>query len=174
MAKITEIKDENTGRYIWIDPWFVEVLCKYLHETMESNGISTYNAVLQNQYNSFERCAHSKSGLGIDGAGIYFEPELTGSVENTATLINVLNQTKINIAALGDYITVEMLNQHESEKFYDDDIISWKKPIRTSSLVNLLDIIINMLDLDKRFDLQNYEISFIEWEDIGGVGPRYV
>jgi hypothetical protein len=174
MAKIAEIKDEKNNRWIWIDPWFVEVLCKYLHETMENNGLSNYNTELLNLYESFKWVAHGKSALGIDGAGIYFEPEIMENVKNVTTVVNILNQTKTNIASLGAEITTTMLNQHEADKFYDWQIISWSRPIKTSSLVNLIGIVIYMLDISKPFDLNNYVISFEGWEDIGGIGPRYV
>ena len=93
---------------------------------------------------------------------------------NVTTVVHILNQTKTNIAALGAEITTTILNQHEADKFYDWQIISWSRPIKTSSLVNLIGVIIHMLDITKPFDLNNYLISFEGWEDIGGIGPRYV
>ncbi|MES2619049.1 MAG: hypothetical protein V4613_14325 [Bacteroidota bacterium] len=174
MAKITEIKNEVTNKWVWINPWFVEVLCYYIFETMEANGIENYNSILQKFYNNLDYNAHGKIGLGIDGVGIYFEETLLANETDKNTLIEILHQTKTNIAAIGDEISVAQLEQHELEKFHDWQINTWPLPIKTSSLINLLDIMILILDDDKEFHLQGSAISFVGWERVDGTGSTFV
>ncbi|MES2619050.1 MAG: hypothetical protein V4613_14330 [Bacteroidota bacterium] len=174
MAKITQIKNEVNNKRVWISPWFVEVLCYYIYETMEANGINNYNSTLQDFYEDIDWNAHGKIGLGIDGVGIYFEVALLVNETDKNTVIEIFNQTKINIAAIGDEISVTQLEQHESEKFYDWQIVPWALPIKTSSLINLLDIMILLLDDDKEFHLQGSSISFVGWERVDGTGSKYV
>ncbi|MES2619051.1 MAG: hypothetical protein V4613_14335 [Bacteroidota bacterium] len=174
MAKITEIMNKKTNKWVWISPWFVEVICYYIFETMEANGINHYNSALQKFYTKIDRNAHGKIGLGIEGVGIYFEETLLANETDKNTVIEILHQTKINIAAKGDEISVTQLEQHETEKYYDWQITTWPLPIKTSSLINLLNIMILMLDDDKEFHDQNYLISFVGWEEVHGVGPKYV
>ncbi|KOP39215.1 hypothetical protein DBB36_02190 [Flavobacterium sp. WLB] len=66
--------------------------------------------------------------------------------ENKTSMIAILNQTKTLIQSLGTTISVVKLNQFENSKSDSVYMTEWTIPIQTSSLVNLLDLFIDLLN----------------------------
>lgn len=98
MAKITEIKNEKNGNYVWIDPWFCEVISRCIYETMNNKGLSNYtNLIISKFYNFIKSNSLGAWGLGIDGVGLYFEKEVLEDATSKSQLIQILKDSKVHI-----------------------------------------------------------------------------
>jgi len=174
MAKITEIKNEKNGNYVWIDPWFCEVISRCIYETMNNKGLSNYtNLIISKFYNFIESTSLGECGLGIDGVGLYFEKEVLEDATSKSQLIQILKDSKVHIDTFGTEISPNQLEQYEAQKYYTNQAITWGQGVNTSSLKNLVDIMLQILDDDKEFKLQNEDISFVGWEG-NRIGSMYI
>ena len=68
------------------------------------------------------------------------------SIEDRDILINVLQQTKTAITAIGNEISINQLNQFEDNKFDSYFASYWSIPVKTQSLLSTIDIIISLLN----------------------------
>jgi hypothetical protein len=126
----------------WIQEAFMEVLCDFICEVFEANGVKSFSENLQDFY---AYCDANRSGASAGMVGILLDETITNETDRVV-LTDLLNQAEILIASKGDELSVAVLNDFESKKVDDYFKISWVYPIKTKSLIATLDIIIQMLN----------------------------
>lgn len=149
-----EIKIKYQGKGFWIYSNFIELLSQYICSRFETNGLATYN---QNLLNIYDSCDGNRTGEKIGIVGFSINDDIQNSTDKN-TLITVLQQTKIDIAALGSELSISALNQFESNKSDDYFKVKWAFPVKTQSLIGTIDIIIDLLNGNLQYD--NYLINY--------------
>ena len=130
------------GKGFWINPIFIELVSQYVCQVYESNELNTYSTDLQELYIDFDS---NRTGECMGFVTILFD-EITSNSDK-ATMITILNQTKTLIQSLGSEITVVQLNQFENSKSDPSfKLMNWTIPVQTTSLTNLLDLFIDLLN----------------------------
>jgi hypothetical protein len=150
---------ETTVNYnnqkFWIKESFLELLSHYICETFEEIGVSTFNPVLWDIYDS---CDLNKVGAGIVPC-LVLDDVISATDKNT--LISVLQQAKSKILSLGTEISVNELNRLENKKELESCKQFWDTPVRTQSLATTIDYIIELLN--GTFQYHNRMIHYINF-----------
>lgn len=161
MAKIHKIEYKEKG--FWIHYFNIELLSQYICETMESIGLNTFNQNLNGIYFS---CDLNRTGENYGMVGIPLDRYITNTSDK-ATMINILNQTKTSILALGDELSIAMLTAFENNKTDDYNKDEWGWPVKTKSLTNLIDLIIMLLNEEELLH-NGKDIVFVGWPSVEG------
>ena len=126
----------------WINPNFIQLISQYICQVFESNGLNTYSPEIQEMYIDFDL---NRTGECLSFVNILFD-DITNDTDK-ATMITILNQTKVLIQSLGIEISVAQLNQFENAKTDPSfKLMNWIVPVQTNSLVNLLNLFIDLLN----------------------------
>lgn len=151
---------QRQGKGFWINPIFIELVSQYICETMEGNGINTYTPEMQEMYIDFDT---NRTGQCLGFVNILFD-DITNNTDKT-TMVTVLNQTKILIQSLGTEISISQLNQFEDNKIDPYfKLMNWTIPVQTSSLVNLLNLFIDLLNGTYPHVMGN--VNFVDYQTI--------
>ena len=133
---------KRQGKGFWINPYFISLISHYICQVFESNGLNNYSPKMQEVYMDFDL---NRTGESLDFVNILFDEIIDNS--DKATMISVLDQTKTLIQSLGSEISVLQLNQFEDNKIVPEyKYSSWTNPVQTTSLVNLLNLFIDLLN----------------------------
>lgn len=140
--KMGYILIQRQGKGFWINPNFIQLISQYICQVFESNGLNTYSTEMQEMYIDFDL---NRTGECLSFVNILFD-DITNATDKS-TMITVLNQTKTLIQSLGTEISISQLNQFENAKTDPSfKLMNWSIPIQTSSLVNLLNLFIDLLN----------------------------
>lgn len=154
-----DIRIKYRTKSFWINPDFIELISEYICQVFEYKTLNTYSEQLSNIYYC---CNGNRTGESMGFVGITFNDILDD--ENKTSMIAILNQTKTLIQSLGTTISVVKLNQFENSKSDSVYMTEWTIPIQTSSLVNLLDLFIDLLNEVYPYDLGS--VNFIGYQPI--------
>lgn len=130
------------GQGFWISEIFVEILCQFICQAFESIGFGVFSRDLIDIYDD---CNVIRKGMHGGMVVILFDDSLQTSSDLSA-MINVLQQTKPIILNYGDELTVDYLNQFENVKDKNSRRSYWKTPIKTKSLIDTMDLLVQTLN----------------------------
>lgn len=153
------IEYQNKG--FWILEPFIEIISDFLCKTYESMEISKFNGNLMKIYHN---CNANRTGVNIGMVNILLENYLV-SQSDQATFVNILNQAKIIILSKGTEISISALNQFENNKVYDDYKGNWIFPVKTQSLISVLEILKELIA--ETYPYTNRYVHFQGFPDIG-------
>lgn len=89
---------------------------------------------------------------------------ITNEIDKTA-IIEIFNKTKTLIQSFGNEISIIRLNEFENAKIDPSfKLMNWTIPVKTSSLVNLLNLFIDLLNGAYTNSLGN--VNFIGYQSI--------
>ena len=88
--------------------------------------------------------------------------EYITNTTDKSTLISVFNQTKTLIGNMGTEISVNQLNEFdENIRTFENSPGWWKIPVKTSSLIATLDLLISLLN--EEFEGTNEAYTYEGW-----------
>jgi hypothetical protein len=159
---------ERQGKGFWINPYFISLISQYICQVFESNGLNNYSPKMQEMYIDFDL---NRTGESLDFVSILFDEIANNS--DKATMISVLNQTKTLIQSLGSEISVLQLNQFEDNKIVPAyKYISWTNPVQTTSLVNLLNLFIDLLNGTYQYIFGN--VTFVGYQNCSNPNEQVI
>ena len=158
MAKETQIKYE--GRGFWLLENNLLLLMFFLYEAAEEKGISSFNPHFKTEYIEDMEIFRSGECYGMVHLQLM---DIVTSEAQRSEFISILNdaKTRINnkypdIIPPADLLRFENI-QTSAEKE------GWVFPVHKSSILNLIDLIILLLDESKEFPHQGKHIRLKDW-----------
>jgi hypothetical protein len=139
---MSEVLIKRKDKSFWINPNFIQLVSQYVCQVFETNGLHEYSQEIQDVYIDFDL---NRTGECLSFVSIVFD-DITNDTDK-ATIIEIFNQTKTLIQSLGNEISVASLNKFENAKKDPSfKLMNWSIPVRTTSLVNLLNLFIDLLN----------------------------
>lgn len=137
-----EVLIKRKDKSFWINPNFIQLVSQYICQIFETNGLHLYSSDMQEMYIDFDS---NRTGECLSFVNILFD-DIKNDTDKI-TMIEIFNQTKILIQSLGSEISVSQLNQFENaKKDQSFKLMNWVIPVKSSSLINLLNLFIDLLE----------------------------
>ncbi|KGO87858.1 hypothetical protein Q765_05075 [Flavobacterium rivuli WB 3.3-2 = DSM 21788] len=152
MAHETFIEYKQSG--FWIPESYIEVLSHFICNAFLKSDLHNFN---ENLVKIYKNCDSNTSGINAGMVTILFDAYIIEPNEIN-TMINVLQDTKKIIAALGSQLSIKYLNDLEEKKEDDYFKVSWSFPIQTQSLISTLNFMIQLLN--ESFPQENIEVHY--------------
>lgn len=154
MSRDTRISNKDAKGF-WIDIADVEVLSHFLIQIFDKHNLKSKNEAFDDMYDDL---ILNRQGIRYSMTNIYLQ--FLENQDDIYTMIQVLEEAKILISELGEFITVDFINGLNQYRDKPEQW-NWSKPIYTSSFIKVLDIMILMLknewqETDKRIWLKGH------------------
>jgi len=153
------IKYQNKG--FWMEDDFVVIISMYISRAFEIIGLSNLTGNLVHLYDNFDA---NRTGETTGFVGLLLQQYVL-TTQDKNQFITVLNRAKILIQAASPELTIIQLNLLENEKDEAFRLV-WSIPLQTQSLMNTIDIIVDLLN--GVFADDNKTIHFIGYPVIPG------
>lgn len=130
------------GNRIHLAESFAEVMSHIICEAVEQADVNTYSDRIQDFY---LKCDDARKGNQSGWLNFGLDRFLPSETERTE-MKSIFSDVMANLGFLGEFLSIEYLNQIEDKKSDEDYKWRWSFPIKTSNMLTLMFLLQELVD----------------------------
>jgi hypothetical protein len=130
------------GKRIHLAESFAEVMSHIICEAVEQAGVTTYSEIIQNFYLN---CDDVRKGNQSGWLNFKLDEYLPSETERTE-MKSIFTDVMANLSSLGEFLSIEYLNQMEDNKSDEGYKAPWSFPIKISNMQTLMFLLRELVD----------------------------